>query len=53
MPPNTTWAVYSGILLQVGPDGKEHPIAYWSDTLTPRASFWSAYKRELFTLISV
>ena len=41
-----------GILSQVGADSKEHPIAYWSDTLTPRASFWSAYKRELFALIS-
>ena len=40
------------ILSQIGSDGKEHPVAYWSDILAPRASFWSAYKRELWALIS-
>ncbi|MBS0349278.1 MAG: DDE-type integrase/transposase/recombinase [Proteobacteria bacterium] len=41
----------AGILSQIGPDEKEHPVAYWSDALTERQAHWSAYKRELFALI--
>ena len=41
-----------GILSQLGDDGQEHPIAYWSQTLSERQSHWSAYKREMFALIS-
>jgi len=40
------------ILSQRDEKNVERPIAFWSQTLTERQSHWSAYKRELFALIS-
>ena len=40
------------ILSQRDEKNVERPVAFWSQTLTERQSHWSAYKRELFALIS-
>ena len=40
------------ILSQRDAANRERPIAFWSQTLTERQSHWSAYKRELYALIS-
>ena len=40
------------ILSQRDDKNVERPIAFWSQTLTERQSHWSAYKRELFALLS-
>ena len=40
-----------GILLQVGVDGKYHPVAFYSNTLNQTQRKWSTHSKETYALI--
>jgi hypothetical protein len=40
-----------GVLLQTDKRGKEHPVAYFSNTLKRQQRDWSPYSKEAFAIV--